>query len=134
MIRIDTLLCDTCGYRANRQVATVAKPPSDKATPEPLEEVHTPDTTTIEELAAFLQIDPAQTAKAVFFMADIGTSGGVVAERFVFAVVRGDMELNETKLANVVKAITRIVRRKQQCFIKRNTHQFSDRVAVLLSI
>jgi prolyl-tRNA synthetase len=65
--------------------------------------VPTPDTKTIEDLACFLDIPKARTAKAVFMMADI-PHGKETAETFIFAVVRGDMEVNETKLANAVKA------------------------------
>ncbi|MEN6408273.1 MAG: YbaK/EbsC family protein, partial [Anaerolineaceae bacterium] len=54
-------------------------------------------------LAEFLQIPAAKTAKAVFLMASI-PDGQEVREQFVFAVVRGDMDVNETKLANAIGA------------------------------
>ncbi len=97
----DTLiLCDACGYTANRQVATFHKgaPPSEA--PRPIEKVATPHTTTIADLAVLLGMPEARTAKAVFLMAERGAG----EEVFVFAVIRGDMEVNETKLANAVKA------------------------------
>ena len=90
------VLCEACGYAANRQVAVIrhlAPPPEE---PLPLEEVATPGTTTIATLAAFLGIDAARTAKAAFFMTGDG--------RLVTAIVRGDHEVNETKLVNAVKA------------------------------
>lgn len=96
------LLCDSCGYAANRQIARLTKTAHGGA-PLPLEKVATPNTTTIEALARFLNIPEAQTAKAVFMVATI-TEGTSDVERLVFAVVRGDMELNETKLGNAVKA------------------------------
>ncbi len=100
----DTLvLCDHCGYTANRQVARFRKPQPPTEAPKPLEEVATPDTKTIADLARFLGIPESQTAKAVFQVATLLDHGKDV-ERFVFAVVRGDMELNETKLSNVLKA------------------------------
>jgi prolyl-tRNA synthetase len=61
----------------------------------PTEEVATPGTATIAGLAAFLGIPASETAKAIFFAADDG--------RLVTAIVRGDDEVNETKLANAVK-------------------------------
>jgi len=65
--------------------------------------IATPDCKTIEELAAFLCVHSSATAKAVLMIA--GREGGAGAEeRFVFAVVRGDMDVNESKLANAVKA------------------------------
>ncbi len=94
----DTLaLCDACGYAANRQVATFRKVEPVAEELLPLEEVATPDARTIAQLAALLDIPTARTAKAAFFVATPG-------ERLVFAVVRGDMEVGETKLANAVGA------------------------------
>ncbi|MCO6451835.1 MAG: proline--tRNA ligase [Caldilineales bacterium] len=100
----DTLvLCDNCGYTANRQVAEFAKPTPASEQALPMEKVATPGTATIADLAQFLGIPKARTAKAVFMVATI-TEGQTDIERFVFAVVRGDMELNETKLSNALKA------------------------------
>ena len=97
------LLCDGCGYAANRQVARFRKPDAPPEAPRPIERVSTPGITTIEDLAAFLSLAPARTAKAVFMVATL-TVGSQDVERFVFAVVRGDMAVNETKLANAVQA------------------------------
>ena len=91
------VLCEACGYAANRQVAAVPKPDPAPEEPLPLEEVATPGTTTIASLAEFLGIGPERTAKAAFFMTGDG--------RLVTAIVRGDHEVNETKLGNAVKAI-----------------------------
>ncbi len=97
----DTLLiCDGCGYRANRQIAVYRREDAIRETPEPLQEVATPGCTTIEELARFLKIPASRTAKAVFMAGSIQGD-----ERFIFAVVRGDQELNETKLANAAGAV-----------------------------
>ena len=97
------IICDTCGYHANRQIALFKKPAALKAEPQALEKVATPNASTIEDLAAFLNIQTSQTAKAVFMMATI-TEDETDIEKLVFALVRGDMEVNETKLANAVKA------------------------------
>jgi prolyl-tRNA synthetase len=91
------VLCAACGYAANRQVAVVPKPDAPAEEALPLEEVATPGTTTIASLAAFLGIEASRTAKAAFFTTGDG--------RLVTAIVRGDDEVNETKLGNVVKAI-----------------------------
>ena len=100
----DTLvLCDACGYTSNRQVATFQKPEPEPEEPQPLEKVATPGTKTIEDLADFLNIPQSKTAKAVFMVATI-TEGQEDVEKFIFAVVRGDMDMNETKLTNAVKA------------------------------
>jgi len=94
------VLCEACGYAANRQVAVVPKPNPLPEAPAALEEVATPGTTTIASLAAFLGVGPERTAKAAFFMAGDG--------RLITAIVRGDFEVNETKLANAVGATTGI--------------------------
>ncbi len=101
----DTLLfCDQCGYAANRQVARFQRPPSTEEAARPLEKIATPHTSTIEDLAALLQVPTARTAKAVFLMASFEFNHQT-AERFVFAVVRGDNEVNEFKLTNVLSAL-----------------------------
>jgi prolyl-tRNA synthetase len=93
----DTIvLCDACGYAQNRQIARAAKPVPAPETPRPVERVATPETTTIERLCSLLGVPPERTAKVIFMT----TSDG----RLVVAVVRGDMQLNETKLATVVQA------------------------------
>jgi prolyl-tRNA synthetase len=90
----DTILIDPeSDYAANREVATFRRTVPEAEELLPMEEVETPDTTTIEALAALLDIPLARTAKAVFFK---GQSG-----RFIFAVIRGDLEINETKLRQV---------------------------------
>ena len=89
------VLCETCGYAANRQVAPSTTPAPAAEERLPVEEVHTPDATTIDALAAFLGIPAAKTAKAVFMVTGDG--------RFVVAIVRGDFDLNETKLVNAIR-------------------------------
>ncbi len=98
------LLCADCDYQANRQIATFRKTAADEEALLPIEKVATPDTKTIEDLANFLEVPKAKTAKAVFLTATVA-DGEEKAEKLVFAVLRGDMDLNETKLANVVGAV-----------------------------
>ncbi len=97
------LLCEQCGYSANREVARFRKPQSPAAEPLPMQKVETPNTTTIESLARFLNIPASQTAKAVFMIATLPDGEGERAQ-FVLAIVRGDMEANEAKLSNAVGA------------------------------
>jgi prolyl-tRNA synthetase len=94
------VLCEACGYAANRQVARVPRPDPEPEDALPREEVATPGTTTIASLARFLDIPETRTAKAGFFMTGDG--------RLVTAIVRGDHEINETKLSNAVGASTEI--------------------------
>jgi prolyl-tRNA synthetase len=97
------LLCDACGYSANRQIAVFRKAPAAAEAPKPLEKVSTPHCSTIEDLANFLSVPTLRTAKAVFMIATL-SDGVDYRELFIFAVVRGDLEVNESKLANALAA------------------------------
>jgi prolyl-tRNA synthetase len=100
----DTLMiCDSCTYAANRQVAKSAKAVPESEAPLSLEKVSTPGTTTIADLAVLLKIPASRTAKAVFLMVTFA-QGTDSREQFIFAVVRGDMEVNEYKLANALSS------------------------------
>jgi prolyl-tRNA synthetase len=97
------LICENCGYTANSQVARILKPSPLEEDPLPLEKIATPGAHSIAALSEFLQIPKSRTGKAVFFMATM-REGDENKEHLVFAVIRGDMELNETKLANAIGA------------------------------
>ena len=90
------VVCEETGYIANMEVAT-GRIHAYPAEPLPMEKVHTPGKTTIEEVAEFLGIPTHQTAKAVFYDSD--RDG-----KLVLAVIRGDREVNESKLAKVIQA------------------------------
>ncbi len=98
------LFCDACGYSANRQVAKTQKPKPATEDLLPVEKVATPECSSIADLAAFLKVPASKTAKAVFFTADLQDESGVIKQEFIFCVVRGDMEVNETKISNLMKA------------------------------
>ena len=98
------LACPACGYRAVLKNTRFLKPPALEEALVPLEPVATPQAKTIDDLCAFLKIPQAKTAKAVFLTATLDTDGGL-EERFVFAVVRGDMDVDEHKLARLIAAV-----------------------------
>ena len=87
--------CNSCDYRANADVAVMQKPQVDNGEPESIEELETPDQTTIEDVANYLRVEKEQTLKAVFYSTD---------ESLIFAAIRGDIEVNETKLKKAVGA------------------------------
>ncbi len=91
------VLCESCDYAANRQVAPTTAPEPSAEELLPVEEVETPGATTIDSLAAFLGVPASRTAKAAFFVTGDG--------RFLAAIVRGDHDVNETKLVNAIKAV-----------------------------
>ena len=89
------IFCNGCDYRANADVALIQKPQIDNGEPEPIEDIETPDQKTIEDVANYLGIQKEQTLKAVFYSTD---------ESLIFAAIRGDIEVNETKLKKAVGA------------------------------
>ena len=101
----DTIItCPECGYTANRQVARFQKDYYPEEMKE-LEKVATPDAKSIEDLTAFLSIEPRQTAKAVFMVGTfIDDTNGDEKNKLVVAIVRGDMDVEESKLTNAIKA------------------------------
>jgi prolyl-tRNA synthetase len=95
----EVIRCSSCGYAANAEKAQFAK--TDKTTALskaakllPLEEIATPEAKTIEEVADFVGVPTSQTLKSVFYSAD---------GEFVFVIIRGNLEVNETKLRNALK-------------------------------
>lgn len=100
----DTLaVCKSCGYSANRQIARFYKQTPQEEEALPIIKQATPHTTTIQALSELLNIPQARTAKAVFMIAEF-SHAGQHEEKLVFAVIRGDMEINETKLQKAVQA------------------------------
>lgn len=97
------LHCPSCGILYPQASVTAKKQMPEPETLKPLEKVHTPHTKTIAELAAFLGVPAARTAKAVFLTATLFENGEKV-EKVVMAILRGDMELNETKLRRAINA------------------------------
>lgn len=92
--------CEKCSMAATTERAEcVDAAAQDDIEMLPMEEVHTPGTKTIEEVASFLGIGQEQTIKALLFVTydNDGKENGYVA-----AFVRGDRELNMTKLVNAL--------------------------------
>lgn len=98
------MFCPACNYSADLQVACFSKRVPAQEGQKPVQMVATPDCKSIESLANFLGILKSKTAKAVFMVATI-LENKMRSERFIFAIVRGDMEVNESKLAWAVNAI-----------------------------
>ncbi len=92
----DTVItCPACGYTANAEKASGVYHELSAGDEESLEEVSTPGVKTIDGLAQYLNISDEKTFKAVFYMAD----GEVV-----FVTIRGDLEVNDIKLKNALRA------------------------------
>jgi len=96
----DTLFhCDTCGYAANMEKAEIGhrdlQGSGGPEAPGTLTEVATPDMKTVEQVTAFLKVPASRLIKTLLYKAD----GNPVA-----ALVRGDRELNESKLLRALGA------------------------------
>jgi prolyl-tRNA synthetase len=89
------LTCPACGYAARRELARSHRPPFSSEEPLPLEKVLTPECGSIAQLAQFLHIPQQKTAKALMFTR--ARDG-----KFVFVVLRGDLQLSEPKLKAAV--------------------------------
>ncbi|MFZ0545540.1 MAG: proline--tRNA ligase [Candidatus Promineifilaceae bacterium] len=95
--------CDNCGYAANVEAAEFVREGAVPEVQEPLTKVATPNCKTIADVAKFVGVPVAQTLKAVFYW--FTPFGETEADgRFIFGLVRGDLEINEIKLLNAVGA------------------------------
>jgi prolyl-tRNA synthetase len=91
----DAVVACSCGYGANGEKASAgelaAPPPWPGKAPAKAEAVHTPGTTSVADVAAFLKLAPAHFIKTMIVETD---------QEFAVALVRGDDEVNEVKLKN----------------------------------
>jgi prolyl-tRNA synthetase len=91
--------CTNCSYSSNPDLAVIKMPDAGCRIPDkdmkPLKEVATPGKSTIESLGIFLNAKPEQMVKTMI----CNTSKGPVA-----ALVRGDYELNLSKLAKLLNS------------------------------
>ena len=93
---VEVAHCPNCKYTERLELARFAKSAGNASeSPLPLEKVLTPECHTIEALANFLNIPKEKTAKALMYTR-------VSDHRFIFVVVRGDMQLSEAKLKGYV--------------------------------
>ncbi len=92
----EVIYCPDCKYTANTDKAQSIKDKVESGEPLPIEEVETPKMTTIEQVANFLKVPQSHTLKVVFYVAD---------GKLTFAVIRGDIEVNEVKLKNILRCI-----------------------------
>lgn len=91
----EIIKCENCNYVANVELArSHIEFEKSNETELPLEEVYTPEKRTIEELTEYLNTSPKKFIKSIIYKAD---------EKPIMALIRGDFEINETKLKNLLK-------------------------------
>lgn len=92
----DTIAYCTCGYCANKEKAQCVAGEADSSPMLDMNKIHTPNSRTIEELTSSLNTTPEKFAKTLIYKAD---------DAFVAVMLRGDREVNETKLKNHLGAM-----------------------------
>ena len=86
--------CDDCGYAANyEKCECIPQEVSQIEGDLPLEKIETPDAHTIDELVESLGMQAHNFAKTIIYKAD---------DKYIAAMVRGDRDVNEVKLKNLV--------------------------------
>ncbi len=99
----EVVRCPNGDYGANVEKAVTVLPTTDTdAAPGPLEEVETPGATTVEEVAALLEVDPGSIVKTLLYETVGRDADGEAVDGLAAAVIRGDRAINEVKLANVL--------------------------------
>ena len=88
------VVCKGCGYGANSERAESLKPDQPISEMLPMEYVETPGITSIDELSEYLAVKKTQILKAVLYSGD---------GELVFVTIRGDLDVNEVKLKNLLK-------------------------------
>ncbi|HXX54443.1 MAG TPA: proline--tRNA ligase, partial [Thermodesulfovibrionales bacterium] len=88
----EVALCGKCGYAANLELA-LSLPLANDLKEWGIEEVHTPEKRTVTEVSNFLKIPPSYFVKSILVMTETAP---------VLALVRGDQELHEKKLARII--------------------------------
>lgn len=86
-------ICKECDYRANMEAAECITESRRDDISKPLTMVHTPDIHTIEEVCDFLGCDEKTSCKAVVYQRNAD-------DHYIVLFIRGDLEVNETKLTN----------------------------------
>jgi prolyl-tRNA synthetase len=86
------VLCDSCGYAANVELARSVSPKPEFGDWD-FEEVHTPKKRTVEEVSEFMGLKPEHFIKSLLLMTNKGP---------VLALVRGDQELHDKKTQRVL--------------------------------
>ncbi|NLC53498.1 MAG: proline--tRNA ligase [Firmicutes bacterium] len=87
------LYCEACNYAANDEKATAALPETATEPLRDVEKVATPNQATVAEVTAFLNIAPEKLIKTLFYKTET---------EFIAVLVRGDDDLNEIKLGNLL--------------------------------
>ncbi len=87
------VMCDSCSFGSNIEVAPVKAMEVAKEEKKKMELVETPGVKSIEDVVKFLKVDINKTVKTLVYSAD---------GEIILALVKGDRELNDTKLSKLL--------------------------------
>lgn len=105
------VICRECDYRANMEAAENLLDQAVRKESEELKLVYTPDLHTIDEVCDFLNSPKEKSCKAVVYQQ-------IEDNRYVVLFIRGDLEVNETKLTNYLKCDVRTAEITEECGLK----------------
>ncbi|MGL5797898.1 MAG: proline--tRNA ligase, partial [Cetobacterium sp.] len=94
----EIIYCPSCDYAANVETAKSIIKSLDKAEALELELKDTPNVSKISDVVEFLNVPTAQTVKAMMYK-------DVVTDEVYMVLIRGDFEVNEVKLKNIIDTI-----------------------------
>ena len=89
------VMCDSCSFGSNIEVASVQAEEFDKEELKKMELIETPGAKTIEDIVSLLNIDIKKTVKTLVYNVD---------GEIIFALIKGDRDLNDTKLRKLLNA------------------------------
>lgn len=94
----EIIYCTSCDYAANVETATSIVEKMERENQKEMELVDTPNTTKIVDVASFLNIPVQKTVKAMMYK-------DVVTDEPYMVLIRGDFEVNDVKLKNIIDTI-----------------------------
>ena len=95
----DVVFCNSCDYAANMEKAPSTVDKAEKEDLKELVKTETPNSRTIEDLTTFFNTSAKKFAKTLIFNAD---------DKIVAVMVRGDREVNETKVSNALGGVIKL--------------------------
>ncbi len=94
----EIIYCTSCDYAANVETATSEISALEKSEEKALELVDTPNVSKIADVVEYLNVPVEQTVKAMMYR-------DMVTDEIYMVLIRGDFEVNEVKLKNVINTI-----------------------------
>lgn len=94
----EIIYSDACDYAANVETAKSKLVEPEKEEAKEMQEVHTPNAKTIEELSAFLNINPNKIVKSMLYK-------NMANDELIMVLIRGDLEVNDIKLKNILDTV-----------------------------